>query len=329
MHSQATITNGAFVTDERLPKFDIRQVRAFLFVADELHFGRAAVRLCVSQPALSRTIHALEEAIGTPLLERSTRRVKLTPAGEVFAAECKLAFGHLSRAATAAQDAADGKIGTLRIGYMDFAINGCLPNLVSGFRTQFPRDIVDLQYSSSAKLRKTLLEGRIDVGFVIGEFQSPTIANVLVEESDYVALLPDTHKLARAENVSLLALAQEPFVLGSEEDFSTFRRHLMPLCQSVGFYPNIVQEASSTTGIYGMVAAGVGVSVYAGCARNIRRVGVTVKPLVDVTETISTYAAWSPDNTSEVLRRFIEYIAGPGNPLAGKGVAAYRQAAKM
>lgn len=295
-------------TFHKLPKFDIRQVRAFLFVADELHFGRAAARLFTSQPALSRTIHALEEAVGAPLLERSTRRVRLTDAGEAFAAESRLAFGHLERAATAAQNAADGKVGRLRIGYMDFAINGRLPTLLNNFRAKYPRDILDLQYNPSAKQRNALLEGRLDVGLIIGEFTSQKVANVLVEQNDYVALLPDSHKLARADKVCLSDLAKEPFVMGSEDAFSTFRQFLFPLCHTAGFFPNIVQQASSTNGIFGMVAAGVGVSVYAGCARNIRRVGVTIKPLADVQETIPTFAAWVTDNPSEVLQRFKEYL---------------------
>ena len=292
----------------KLPKFDLRQVRAFLCVADELHFGRAAERLYTSQPALSRTVHTLEEAVGVSLLERSTRKVRLTAAGEAFVADARLAMGHLEQATLNAQDAADGKVGRLRIGYMDFAINGRLPGLLNQFRAKFPRDILDLEYNPSAKQRSALLEGRLDVGLVIGEFQSPKVSNVLLEQYDYVALLPDGHHLTRVEHLKLSDMATEPFVLGSEDAFSTFRRLFLPLCHAAGFFPNIVQQVSSTNGIFGMVAAGVGVSVYAGCARNLPRVGVTVKPLVDVIDTIPTFAAWTHDNRSEALKRFKDFL---------------------
>jgi DNA-binding transcriptional LysR family regulator len=292
----------------RLPKFDVRQARAFLFVAEELHFGRAAARLFTSQPALSRTIHALEEAVGTALLERSTRRVRLTAAGEVFAAECRLALGHLERAATAAADAAEGRVGRLRVGYMDFAINGRLPQLLQGFRSKYPRDVLDLEYNPTTKQRTALLEGRIDIGFLIGEFESSKVLNVLVERNDYVALLPDAHPLASRRTLRLSDLAEEPFVMGTEDAFSSFRRLLFPVCHAAGFFPNIVQQASNSNGIFGMVAAGVGVSVYAGCARNVRHVGVVVKSLADVTDIIPTFAAWIADHPSEVLKRFKEFL---------------------
>src|SRR3954471_329369 len=117
-----------------MARFDLRQVRAFLSVANELHFGRAAGTLFMTQPALSRTIRSLEEAVGVPLFERSTRRVRLTPAGEAFAAECRLALGHLELAASSAVNASEGREGRLRVGYMDFAINGRLPQILKSFR---------------------------------------------------------------------------------------------------------------------------------------------------------------------------------------------------
>lgn len=300
--------NDSLLGSLRLPKFDLRQARAFLFVADDLHFGRAAARLHTSQPALSRSIHALEDAIGTPLFERTTRRVRLTPAGEVFAAECRLALGHLARATTAAHDAADGNVGRLRVGYMDFAINGRLPQMLKDYRAQHPRDVLDLEYNPSAKQRIALLEGRIDVGFVIGEFVSQKMLNVLVAQDDYVALLPEGHPLATKRTLGLIDLAEQPFVMGSEDAFSTFRASLLPICHAAGFFPNVVQQASNTSGIFGMVAAGVGVSIYAGCARNIRRVGVVVKPLVDVSDMIPTFAVWAADHPSAVVQRFRDFL---------------------
>ena len=138
MQNKATMPKPA-ISATRAPKFDLRQARAFLFVAEDLHFGRAAGRLFMTQPALSRSIRALEDAVGVPLFERSTRRVRLTSAGEAFAAECRLALGHLELAETAARNAAEGREGRLRVGYMDFAINGRLPQIIRAFRAQYPQ----------------------------------------------------------------------------------------------------------------------------------------------------------------------------------------------
>ncbi len=288
----------------KAPKFDLRQARAFLFVAEELHFGRAAGRLFMTQPALSRSIRSLEESVGVPLFERSTRRVRLTPAGEAFAAECRLALGHLERAAVSAMNAAEGREGRLRVGYMDFAINGRLPGILKAFRVKYPQVMVDLEYMPTAMQHTAILQGRIDVGFMIGEFRAQKVINLPVDSDDYVALLPEGHRLAGRASIQLAELAEEPFVLGSEDTFSSFRQLLFPLCHTAGFFPRIVQQASSTSGIFGMVAAGVGVTLYAGCARNFRRAGVVVRPLSDVAETIPTFAAWVADHPSEVLRHF-------------------------
>lgn len=292
----------------RAPKFDLRQARAFLFVADELHFGRAAARLFMTQPALSRTIRALEASVGVPLLERSTRRVRMTAAGEAFAAECRLALGHLDRAAASALNAAEGREGRLRVGYMDFAINGRLPQILKSFGTKYPHVLVDLEYIPTAMQHTALLEGRIDIGFVIGEFRAPRILNLPVDSDDFVALLPEGHRLASRSSLRLADLSDEPFVLGSEDTFSSFRQLLFPLCHAAGFYPRIVQQASNTSGIFGMVAAGVGVTLYAGCARNFKRAGVVVKPLADVRDRIPTFAACLSDNPSEVLGRFRAFV---------------------
>jgi DNA-binding transcriptional LysR family regulator len=285
-------------------RFDLRQVRAFLCVAEELHFGRAAERLAMTQPALSRTIRDLEAAIAVALFERSTRRVRLTAAGEAFRAECRLAVGHLQLAANAAKSAAQGRSGRLRVAYMDFAINGRLPQILQAFRATVPGVSVDLEYLPTASQQVALLEGRIDIGFMIGPFEAHRIANLPVDQDDFVALLPEGHPLAARETLRLADLAQEPFVIGAEETFSSFRTRLFDLCHRAGFFPEVVQEASNSSGIFGLVAAGAGITVYAGCARNVQRSGVVVRPLTDVKERIPIFAAWLEDHASEALRRF-------------------------
>ena len=289
---------------QRPLRFDLRQVRAFLAVAEELHFARAAERLSMTAPAVSRTIQELERAVGVALFERSTRRVRLTAAGEAFAAECQLALGHLQLAANAAKSAAEGASGKLRVGYMDFAINGRLPQILQAFRASAPGVSVDLEYLPTAAQHRALLEGRIDIGFMIGPYEAHRMDNLLIDHDDFVVLLPKGHPLTSRDTLRLRDLAHEPFVIGSEETFSAFRKVFFDLCHRAGFLPEVAQEASNSNGIFGLVAAGAGITVYAGCARNVLLNGVVLKPLADVKERIPIFAAWLEDHPSEALRRF-------------------------
>jgi DNA-binding transcriptional LysR family regulator len=163
---------------------------------------------------------------------------------------------------------------------------------------------VDLEYLPTASQHLALLEGRIDIGFMIGPLEARRIANLPVDQDDFVALLPEGHPLASRKALRLADLAHERFVIGSEETFSSFRTRLFDLCHRAGFFPEVVQEASNSSGIFGLVAAGAGVTVYAGCARNVLRSGVVVRPLTDVKERIPIFAAWLEDHPSEALRRF-------------------------
>jgi DNA-binding transcriptional LysR family regulator len=305
--SRRTLPRGApgFQAGKR---FELRQLRAFLAVAESLHFGRAAQALFTSQPAVSRLVGALEDAVGTPLLERSTRRVRLTDAGKAFAAECRLAFGHLDLASDAAHRAAQGREGRLRVGYMDFAINGSLPAILRGFREESPGVAVTLEYMPTMVQHEALLQGRIDVAFILGELPARSAANTLVERQQFVALLPEGHRLARRAAVPLADLSTERFVMGSEDSFGSFRPLAFELCHAAGYFPRIVQEASTSSGIFGLVAAGVGVSIYSDCARVTRRAGMVVKPIAGVSARIPICAAWLDGREAPAVERFVSTV---------------------
>jgi DNA-binding transcriptional LysR family regulator len=289
-------------------RFELRQVRAFVCVAQELHFGMAASLLCTSQPSLSRMIHNLEEAVGVALFVRSTRKVRLTPAGETFAAECRLALAHLELAASAAQHAARSGEGRIHMAYMDFAIEGRVPQMLEAFRAQRPGVSVELQYMPTAAQHDALIDGRIDLGFMTGDFRANKIRTLLIEEHEFVVLLPEGHRLAAKPSLQLGELAGEPFVIGSADTFSSFRTMVFDLCHTAGFAPHVVQEVSNSNGIFGLVAAGAGMTIYSGSARSIRRSGVAVRVLSDVKRRIPIFAAWLADHPSAALHSFVETI---------------------
>lgn len=296
-----------------MSRFELRHIRAFVVLAEELHFRRAAERLLMTQPGLSRMIRWLEEEIGADLFLRTTRRVELTEAGSAFLVDCREVLAGVERSVKHARSAAAGDIGYVTVAYMDFAINGPLPRILKAFRQAYPRVRVELFYMPTAEQKKALLAGHVDVGLLIGPFQSDYIDTTLVESEPLAVLLPEDHSLTELDAVPLTALAGEPFVLGAKGGWSAFRRVVFDRCQQSGFSPQVVQEASTSDGIFGLVAADIGVSLYASCVRNIRRRGLTTRPLADTGGHIETVAAWRSDITAPSVSRFIETLrAFPG-----------------
>lgn len=288
---------------------EIRHIEAFRTLAETLHFGRAAEQLGISQPALSRTISRLEDEIGASLFARTTRDVALTDVGRALFERAPDMIESFVRNLTDVQRAASGETGRLTVGYMDFAINGTIPALVNRFRVAEPGIGIELAYIPTIRQRQALLDGMLDIGFLIGPFSGDGIETIEVEHASLVALLPQQHPLARARRVTLDRLADESWVLGAPEPWQAFRSIVFDLCARHGFAPRIVQEASNSDGIFGLVAAGLGISLYSACARNIQRQGVTIKDL-DTPLHLSTVAAWRSDNANPAVRRFVAMLRG-------------------
>jgi DNA-binding transcriptional LysR family regulator len=285
-----------------------RHIRAFVAVADERHFGHAAERLHQSQPALSRTINALEHAVGVPLLRRTTRRVELTPAGDAFLRRAQSLMAGLADAVDEAHRAAAGLSGTLTIAYMDFAILGVLPDMVARFRKQHPDIMVELRYSWTERQKAELLAGEIDVGFMIGPFHAEGVRTQSVDHQNFVAVLPEQHPLATAESLRLEELAGEPFVFGGQAEWAPLRETVFGMCNAAGFAPNIVQEAHSRDGIFGFVAAGLGITIYTDVARNGPRCGVVIRPLTNAPARVDVIAAWRALPCSPLRERFLAFL---------------------
>ncbi len=289
-------------------RFDLRHVRCFILLAEELHFSRAAARAFITQPAMSRLIRELEQDVGVPLLARTTRSVELTEAGKAFLADGRAALERLERAVTTARRTATGEAGVLRIGYMDFAINGRLPEFLSAFSRYRPEIRLELTFIPTLRQQEALLADRIDIGFMIGPFEQPGIASYTFDDNRYVVLLPMTHPLSNARHLKLTDLADQPFVLGSGENWGAFRNAFFSLCHRAGFTPRIAQEPSSSEGIFGLVAAGAGVSVYASCVRNLQRRGVIIRDLEDLPEKLVTCAAWTTPLRSPTVGVFTDFM---------------------
>lgn len=273
-------------------RFDLRHLRAFMAVADTLHFKRAAESLHMTQPALSRLIKGLEEGVGAALFERTTRQVALSRSGHLFLGECQEALRHLERGVQLAKRAVRGDIGRITIAYNDFSINGVLPEILETFKETYPDIAVDLIYMPSHHQHEALLDHQIDVGFMIGPVDLPGIETHRAAIENLAVILPRRHPLANRSRITLAELNKEKFILGTEEGWSTFRTYVFRLCMKAGFTPDIIQEASTSSGIFGLVAANMGISLYSDCISRFRREDIAIVPLENSEEQIETIAAW-------------------------------------
>ena len=302
----------------------LRRLHYFVGLARDLNFRRTAVRLGITQPALSRAIALLERDVGTALFDRGRGGVSLTPAGRAFESGARGVPEALAAAVPQARRIAAGRAGQLAIGYTDTAVCGCLPDLVQGFRTAYPDVVVQLRQGYTREQRRWLEEGRLDVAFMTGPVTGDAHGAITVQTDPFVAVLPVAHRLAARESLRLADLADEPFVLGDPDRWSIYNEHLSRLCAAAGFAPRTVQTAPDSRGILGLVSCGMGVSVQTGSLVRDGDRRVAVRPLEDCTERLITQAVWNARLESPPRRRLIGFIedavadgavrAGPSAP---------------
>jgi DNA-binding transcriptional LysR family regulator len=287
---------------------NIRQMRYFSVLGDELHFRRAAARLNVSQPALSRSIQQLEQALGFPLLDRDKRNVALTPAGAVYRDGCRSMLASLDATIGRARRVARGQIGEVRIGYTDIAVAGILPNVVRSFRSAHPGITIMANHGCTQAQIDDLDADRLDLGFLTGPFSRPGYETWPVQVDSMVAVLPERHPLATKHTLSLDDFADEPFVTGEPRFWAHFDAHFRALCSTAGFQPRIVQHASNNEAILGLVACGIGVSIQAETVRLSLRNGVVMREIAGCAPEIPTLAAWRADAANPAKANLVAHV---------------------
>ena len=240
---------------------ELRHLRYFVAVAEELHFGRAAERLHIAQPPLSQQIKALENELGVQLLARTKRKVELTPAGRLFLDEARLTLSQAARAQRIAVEADKGVRGRLRIGFVTSASYSILPVLVRRFRRDFPFIDLDLVEMIPSRQIEALEQGRIDVGILRPPVEGAGLVLETILEEPLVAALPSDHRLAVQKTVSLKMLAEEAFVFFPRHHGPGIYDVVMHACHAAGFSPRISYAPNEMQTILAYVAAGLGVSI--------------------------------------------------------------------
>ncbi|MDA8740652.1 LysR family transcriptional regulator [Rhodobacteraceae bacterium] len=289
-------------------RIDLRHIRYLIAVAEELHFHRAAEKLGVAQPALSRAIQHLEIELDVVLFNRNNRSVQITPAGKTFLAGCREVINKMENTIEKTQLTHQGIFGLLRIGYTDVAIAGKLPNLLKSFQDEQPEIILQPHHDVTVSQIQKLDAGSLDVGFVTGPINRLEYEQCLVSSESFVCVFYKSHPLAKRKAVRLEELAKEDFVHGSSKDWEQFYSYLLPLCRRSGFAPRIVQEAFNTSGILGLVSAGMGVTILTESVRNLIGPDLVVIPIQDTAEKLQTVAFWKSFSNEGPLGLFTEFL---------------------
>jgi DNA-binding transcriptional LysR family regulator len=284
---------------------ELRHLRYFVTVAEELHFGRAALRLSIVQPSLSQQIRQLEDELGFPLFYRTKRYVELTDAGKVFLSEARQVLAQVQEAKRSAQRAARGEVGRLVIGYISSSTYDLLPQMLRLYRERFPEVEVGLRELTTQEQIRALEEEYIQVGLLRLPISAPWVNVEVVRREPIVCVLPEGHPLTMREQIEVSLLAHEPFVLQSSQRGAGYYVQLMKLCLVAGFSPNVIQEVTEMHTIVSLVAAGMGVSLVPLSARNIRSQGVVYLELEGATTLTEMAVAWHRDTRSELVQNFL------------------------
>jgi DNA-binding transcriptional LysR family regulator len=288
---------------------ELRHLRYFIAVADELSFSRAAERLQIAQPPLSQQIQALEAELGVKLFDRKKRPLQLTLAGQAFLEEARMTLANLEQAIRKTQLINQGELGSLTIGFTSSMANDILPSILRTFRQRYPEINLILREANSGSQIQGLRDRQTDIIFV---YRTPALTEandlemMLLSQQSLVAVLPHHHPLTTQSTVSLIDLADEEFIMPLRPVVTSVSEQIYALCAQAGFVPKVAQEAIFMVTILGLVAGEMGISILPSSVQNLRREGVTYRPIQEKAIANPLTIAWRQENSSPILQQFID-----------------------
>lgn len=285
---------------------ELRSLRYFVMLAEELHFGRAAKRLSMTQPPLSQSISGLERELGVRLLERTRRKVSLTHAGAAFLDEARATLARATQAVELARRAHRGEVGRLALGYLAATAYSLLPLVLRDFRHGFPGVSLELKELTLPQQFEALRRGDVDIGLLRPPVADAELACETIHSEPFVVALPASHALARLRRVPALRLAGEPFVMFPRQPGLVSHDLVMGFCLRAGFTPRVVQEANQTHTVVGLVSAGIGVALVPASAQRMGLAGVSYRALREATPRSRTAVAWRRADASPVVGAFLD-----------------------
>ncbi|HEV7816804.1 MAG TPA: LysR substrate-binding domain-containing protein [Janthinobacterium sp.] len=297
---------------------ELRHLRYFVAVAEELHFTRAAQRLHIGQPPLSQQIQALELELGAQLFERSKRWVRLTEAGRLFLADARRILALAEQAGETARRAQRGETGELRIGFtFSTPFTPLFAAVINRYREKFPAVTLTLHEMATLHQIEAIAQRSMDLGLVRPPEEAipDSVSLTTLRQDPLLLVLPIGHPLAGRHQIWLKELAGSAFVMYPKDAGTGLQPQVLRLCRAAGFTPHIAQEANEASTIIGLVAAGCGISVLPGSFDTIRMEGVCYRPIADPAATTTLFLARRKDERSPLIEAFVRLAteaAAPG-----------------
>jgi DNA-binding transcriptional LysR family regulator len=285
-------------------EIELRHLRYFVAVAEELHFGRAAKRLHLAQPPLSQQIRRLEEMLGHALFTRTSRAVKLTSAGEVFLERARNTLRKVHDDLEVARSVGRGEVGFLTVGFIGSGMLTFLPAMLGRYRREFPRVNLQLREFYTAGVVRALLEGTIDAGFLRDGGPSEGLEVETLFSEPFIAALPRKHRLAQRKTLSAAELRYDPFVFFSPTVGSRAYTKTVSLCEQHGFRPQVVQEAPQWLTILRLVGAGLGVTIAPACVQQIASSDVVCRRLKGTRTRSEVELAFRSGEDRDIVKTF-------------------------
>ena len=286
-------------------RIELRHLRYFVAVAEELHFGKAARRLGIAQPPLSLQIQRLEAELGVPLFERTSRRVELTAAGHRLLKEGKRLLDDFASATDAARRAARGETGSIAVAFAASVMFLSLPRIIRRFREDFPHVRLELRELSTGMQIEALRAGDLDIGFLREPPPDEAFATETVMRERLVLALSKRHELASRKRVRLADVANEDFVLFPQDLSPGLHAHVFAMCAEAGVHPRVVQTSRELYTTISLVEAGVGVTIIPESVQKMGWRGVRYFPVRSPFAITRIDAAWRPDSRNPIIPSFV------------------------
>ena len=283
---------------------ELRHLRYFAAVAEELHFGRAAKRLHLAQPALSQQVRRLEEIVGATLFLRTSRSVALTPAGRVFLERTQRTLRNVRLDIEEARSLSRGESGSLRIGFIGSGMLTTLPSVLQQYRNAYPRVELSLHESFTSQVMAGLTTGWLDAGLLRDSDSAPEVHRETLFEERFIAILPADHQLAHRRAIRAGALRHEPFVFYARSAGALAFDKPTSLCAGEGFRPRVVQEAYNWLTILRLIGAGFGVSIAPACVASIAFPQIVCLPLIAAMERSLVELAYRSNEQRPIVHQF-------------------------
>jgi len=290
-------------------------LHAFVAVAEELHFGRAAQRLHISQPPLSRQIALLEEEVGYPLFTRTSRKVELTAAGAALLPEARAVLARLDAAAELVRNMGRGEAGSLRLGFAGTAMEGRLPDVIRAFRERHPKVSLELREAGTAaqlagiRHEGSAESGHLDAGLLFSDERDLSdLSTRPFMDEPLIAALHDTHPLTRYETLPLRVLVDEPLIMFPRASQPRLHDEILEAFDAAGGKPHVAQEAGGGPARVALAAAGLGLALVPASMRRYRREGVAYRDIEPGLPALHITLAWRKGDKNPVLMNFLDVV---------------------